>query len=278
MLQALRSPASLVLICVLLFAEEAGVPIPFAPGEAVLIGTGLLIASGAVPFWLAMPAEFVAVLAGAITGYSWARAIGPERLRALAERLGAGHAFDRVTERLKGAGVGGIAVSRLVPGLRIYTTLAAGAVGVPFSTFIQAVVPAIAVWVVAFTLLGIFFGIPAQRFVNRFEAYALRFGAAIVLLVGIYLLLRRLPRITDAQRRFPRGPGWRVALAGIVDLTLMGIVMSLLALLTGLEALEVDSGITAVAVAGALSLAYLVVVRRSVGLTAGEALLRVHYP
>ena len=58
----------------------------------------------------------------------------------------------------------------------------------------------------------------------------------------------------------------------------MGIVMSLLALLTGLEALEVDSGITAVAVAGALSLAYLVVVRRSVGLTAGEALLRVHYP
>jgi membrane protein DedA with SNARE-associated domain len=225
-----------------------------------------------------MPAEFVAVLAGAITGYAWARAIGPERLRALAERLAAGHAFDRVAERLKEAGVGGIAVSRLVPGLRIYTTLAAGAVGIPFSTFVRAVVPAIAAWVAIFTLLGIFFGIPAQLFVNRFEAYALRFGVVIALLVGIYLLLRRLPWVSVTRRRFPRGPGWRVALAIIVDGAVMSIVMALLALLTGLEALEADSGVTAVAVVGVLLLVYLVVIRRSVGLTAGEALLRVQYP
>jgi membrane protein DedA with SNARE-associated domain len=278
MLQALRSPASLVIVCVLLFAEEAGVPIPFAPGEAVLIGAGLLIASGAVPFWLAMPAEFVAVLAGATTGFAWARAVGPERLRALADRLGAGHAFDRVAERLRDAGVGGIAVSRLVPGLRIYTTLAAGAVGIPFSTFIVAVVPAIAAWVATFTLLGVFFGIPAQLFVNRFEAYALRFGVVIALLVGIYLILRRLPWVSGTDRRFPRGPGWKVALAAFVDVALMAVVMALLALLTGLEALEADSGVTAVAVVGALLLVYLVIVRRSVGLTVGEALLRVHYP
>ena len=56
MLRSIGGTGPLVVVCVLLFAEEAGVPIPVAPGEAVLLGAGLLIASGAVPYWLAMPA------------------------------------------------------------------------------------------------------------------------------------------------------------------------------------------------------------------------------
>jgi membrane protein DedA with SNARE-associated domain len=62
--------APLVAICLLLFAEEAGLPLPIAPGEAVLLGAGLLVATGSVPFWLAMPAECASVLAGVLTGYT----------------------------------------------------------------------------------------------------------------------------------------------------------------------------------------------------------------
>ena len=45
-LQGLHGVVAIVLLCSLLFAEEAGVPLPFAPGEVVLMAGGLLIAAG----------------------------------------------------------------------------------------------------------------------------------------------------------------------------------------------------------------------------------------
>jgi membrane protein DedA with SNARE-associated domain len=277
-LRSLGGTAPLLIICALLFAEEAGVPIPVAPGEAVLLGAGLLIASGTVPFWLAMPAEFVAVLAGALAGYTWSRAIGAGRLRQLADRLGAGRPFDRVAERLREAGAIQIAGSRLVPGLRIYTTLAAGAVDVNLWRFVLGIVPAAALWVTVFTLLGVFVGIPAQRVLGRFEAFAVRFGVVLVLLAAAYAVINRIPWITGPQRRIRRATRWKVVVAAIVDLLLVAVAMVALGLLTGLEALEPDSVVSAAAVVGILSLVYLVIARRSVGLTAGEAMLRIHYP
>ena len=269
---------ALGVVCLLLFAEEAGLPLPFAPGEAVLVGAGLLIAAGALPFWLALPALYLAVLGGALTGYAWARAIGSERLRALAERLGAGHAFDRVAGKIRDAGALEIAGSRLVPGLRIYTTLVAGAVGVAASRFAAAVVPAIAVWVLAFTLLGVFVGIPFEHLLGRFEAVALRLLVVLGLLVGAYVLLNRLPGMPHRPARAVRVTAWRLAAAATVDVGLVAVLMTAVGLLTGLEALEPTSSVSTVAVVGILSLLYLAVTRRVAGFTAGEALLRVRYP
>ena len=278
MLRSLGGTGPLAVICLLLLAEEAGLPLPVAPGEAVLLGAGLLIASGAVPFWLAMPAEFAAVVGGVLTGYTWSRAIGVSRLRGLADRLGAGPALDRVAERLLEAGSLQIAVSRLVPGLRIYTTLTAGAVGVPLGRFVVGVLPAAAVWVVAFTLLGVFVGIPAQRVLGRVEAFAVRLGVVLALLAAAYILIDRIPWISGPRRPIPHAPRWKLAVAVAIDLLVVAFVMVVLGLVTGLEALDPDSVVSAATVIGVLSLVYLVIARRSVGLTAGEALLRIHYP
>lgn len=277
-MEALRGAPSLAIVCILLFAEEAGLPLPIAPGEAVLIGAGILIASGAVPIWTALPALYLAVLAGALTGFGWARAIGPERLRRLAARVHADGPYDRVAARLAGAGAAEIAVSRLVPGLRVYTNLVAGAVGVPSSRFALGIVPAIAVWVLTFTLLGIFAGLPAERVLGRFEAVALRLAVVLALLAAAYAVLNRIPSIAPPRRSRPQVPGWRIAVAAAIDLVLVAVVMVALGLLTGLEALEPTSVLSTVAVAGIISLIYLAVARRSVGITAGEALLRVRYP
>jgi membrane protein DedA with SNARE-associated domain len=268
----------LALVCLLLFAEEAGLPLPVAPGEAVLIGAGLLIASGAVPAWLALPLLYASVLAGSLTGFGWARAIGPARLRRLAERVHASGPFDRVAARLVGAGAPQIAATRLVPGLRIYTTLVAGAVGVPVPRFLLAVLPAIAAWVLGFTLLGVFVGLPAERLLGRFEAVALRLVLVLGLLAVAYRVLSRMPSRAGLPRPDPRVPRWRLALAAAVDLALVAGVMVALGLLTGLQNLEPTSLASTFAVAGIISLIYLAVARRSVGVTAGEALLRVRYP
>ena len=64
--------AGLAIVCGLLFLEEAGLPLPVAPGEAVLIAAGLLAASGVAPVWEILPLAHLAVTCGSLTDYTWA--------------------------------------------------------------------------------------------------------------------------------------------------------------------------------------------------------------
>src|SRR6202049_4416690 len=95
--------SGIAIVCALLFLEEAGFPLPVAPGEAVLIGAGLLIAGGGTPVWLIVPLAYLAVICGVLTGYTWAHLIGPKRVHAFAARLHAGGPYVRAAGRLRGA-------------------------------------------------------------------------------------------------------------------------------------------------------------------------------
>ncbi len=65
------TPAAL-LLCTLLFIDEVGVPLPFAPNEVLLLIGGVLVGSGALAAWLFLPLAFVATAAGMLAGYGWA--------------------------------------------------------------------------------------------------------------------------------------------------------------------------------------------------------------
>ena len=277
-LEALRGAPSLAIASCLLFLEEAGLPLPVSPGEAVLIGCGLLIATGTVPFWVVVPVTYASVLAGCLVGYAWSHAVGPDRLEVVAARLGAAGAYERAAERLRDAGPGRIAISRLIPGLRVYTTLVAGAVGVGRRRFVSAVAPAMAVWVVVFILLGVLVGIPAERFLGRVETLAVRAGIVVLVLVSGYLVLRRVPPTRRVHRAPAPASGWRLVGALGIDLGVVALVTGVLGVLTGLAVADAESVVSALFIVGTLSLVYLVVARRVVGLTAGEAILRVRYP
>jgi membrane protein DedA with SNARE-associated domain len=127
-LQGLHGAVALALLTGLLFAEEAGVPLPFAPGELTLLVGGLLIVSGGLNSYVFIPLALAACIAGSLVGYSWARVVGDGGLRALAKRLRQLRNLERVERRILSSVWVGIAVTRLIPGLRIYTTLVAGAV------------------------------------------------------------------------------------------------------------------------------------------------------
>src|SRR5207237_6866109 len=103
-LGALRGAPSLAIASGLLFLEEAGLPLPVSPGEAVLIGCGLLIATGTVPFWVVVPVTYASALAGCLVGYAWSHAVGPERLEVVAARLGAAGASAGSAARRRTAG------------------------------------------------------------------------------------------------------------------------------------------------------------------------------
>lgn len=269
--------SGVAIVCALLFLEEAGLPLPVAPGEAVLIGAGLLIATGIDPVWFILPLAYLAVICGALTGYAWAHKIGPERVHAFAVRLHAGRPYDRAARRLRNATPLQIAASRLLPGLRVYTSLVAGAVGLNLVRFISGVLPASAFWVVAFAGLGFFVGAPIERLVGRFEAYGLRAAVVVVVVIVWVVAARRIPAEFSTAASPPRSSGWRLAVALALDFLAIGAVAGLLSLLTGLERGDSDELEFVAAIFAILGALYLVLARQTVGYTLGEALLNVRY-
>ena len=269
--------SGVAIVCALLFLEEAGLPLPVAPGEAVLIGAGLLVARGAVPIWLMAPLAYLAVICGVLSGYTWAHRIGPKRLHALASRLHAGGPYDRAAARLRAASTLQIAASRLLPGLRVYTSLVAGAVGLNLRRFMTGVLPASALWVVAFMGLGLFVGAPMERLFGRFEAYGVRAVAVAVVVVVWVVAARWMPAAKPATAAGPHSGRWRLAVAFVLDLVAVTCVAGALSLITNLAGDESGDLAFVAAIFAILGVLYLVVARQTVGYTLGEALLDVRY-
>jgi membrane protein DedA with SNARE-associated domain len=269
--------SGVAIVCSLLFLEEAGVPLPVAPGEAVLIGAGLLISSGTGQAWLIVPLAYLAVICGALTGYAWAHKIGPKRVHALAVRLHAGGPYDRAAARLRTATPLQIGASRLLPGLRVYTSLVAGAVGLNLRRFMMGVLPASALWVVAFMGLGLFVGAPVERLFGRFEAYGVRAVAVAVVVVVWVVAARWMPAAKPATAAGPHSGRWRLAVAFVLDLLAVTCVAGALSLITNLAGDDSGDLAFVAAIFAILGVLYLVVARQTVGYTLGEALLDVRY-
>jgi len=276
-LAGLHGAVALALLGGLLFTEEAGVPLPFAPGELTLLAAGLLIAAGGLDPYIFIPLALLACIAGSLLGYTWARAVGDRGLQALARRIHQQRALERVSGRIRSAGWGGVAVSRLIPGLRIYTTLVAGAVRVRRSTFFLGIVPAAVIWIAVYVALGVLVGVPIEHFFTAVQKLAIQGAILVVMGVGCYFLIRRTPASSGAGLvRVPRPV--RVVIAAVLDIGVVASVTTgLLALGRllgfGLQAGWVDPVVALLVVAGF----YVVIARRSSGATVGEALLQTSY-
>lgn len=276
LLPVLHSGWATILICTLLFVEEAGVPLPFAPGDGLLVVGGLVVAAGLVQAWVFIPVALVAVISGALVGYSWSRLFGAKRLRSAAQLLGARRSLERVSTRLQAASPLGIAVCRLIPGLRVYTTLVAGAIGVRRRTFLLGAVPATVVWVITFTVLGIVVGAPAGRYLEHLDKVAVRSGVLLAIGIGAFLALRYAP----GGRQVPSAPGpWRIVAAVFIDAGIVGSVAAGLSTVVRLifHSHEPDNYFEILAAIGALAFLYIFVSRFQAGTTAGEAALAVSY-
>lgn len=278
LLEGLHGAVALILLLTLLYAEEAGVPLPFAPGEVVLVIAGILIETRALDGWVFVPLAILCCGAGSFTGYSWANFIGERGLEVAATRLRQEKRVARVTARIKRAGAREIGITRLIPGLRIYTSLVAGAVGVPRRRFLLGVMPATILWVFVFTAVGFVFGIPAARFLNRIEDFALQGGLLLVLGLGTYFAVRRIPG--DRLAALGRVPdAARLALALLVDFCIVA------ALVSGVEAVTLRLiGFNLVAqwaevaiLTAAVIVVYFLLTRFGFGATAGEALAGTSY-
>ncbi len=278
LITGLHGAVAIILLCSLLLVEEAGVPLPFAPGELTLLAAGLLIATGGLQPYLFVPLAIVACSAGAFLGFSWAQVVGERGLAALAARLHRQKALDKVEKRIRAAGPLDIAVSRLIPGLRIYTTLVAGALGVRRRDFLIGMLPSTALWVVVWVALGTVVGIPLEHLFTKVSSLAVQGVILVVIGVGGYLAIRRAP--AGHRESLVRLPvGLRTGLAVAVDVTVVASILTGLAAIArrvsgvGPSASWADLAVVVAAIAAL----YLFLTRQGAGATVGEALMRTQY-
>ena len=276
-LSGLHGLTAISVICLLLFVEETGVPIPLLSGDVLLILAGVLIVNDSISPWEFFPPAFVAEVSGVMVAYLWTRTIGQRGLEALADRVRARRALDRASARLSAAGPLHITVARLVPGLRINTSLVAGAAGVAPVTFLLGVVPAIIIWLAVYTLLGVAVGVPILASLNRVQHLAVT--AVVLILIGLSTLvgIRYIPSIERLEGPLIRvSRPLAVSISVVVDL---GIAICIALGMTVLVHIWLRLGgvISLSAIGAVVILIYVTAARRIIGGTAGERLTGTRY-
>ena len=138
----------------LVFIEESGIPIPFAPGDLLLLIAGVAIASDTVEPLPMVSALLLATILGAMVGREVFAAVGRPALLKVAEVLRFRPALERATHLLRRGGAPAVFVGRLIPGLRIHTTQVAGVSKMPRLTFAAGLIPSVFVYIAIFVGAG----------------------------------------------------------------------------------------------------------------------------
>ncbi|MEW6304683.1 MAG: VTT domain-containing protein [Verrucomicrobiota bacterium] len=159
--------------------------------DVAAIGAGLLLAAGTLGWATAFWPCFLGIWLGDAGLYAVARYGGREWF----ERSRFKSSADRVARSERWFARYGSAIlvfSRLVPGARLPTYLAAGFLRVPLKRFLLVTGAASLVWTIVVLLLTQAVGEAAVAWVRRWQHGALAIVAAIL---GAYLLVRLLKRI-----------------------------------------------------------------------------------
>ena len=189
-IQTLGGTALILAIAGLLFVEEIGIPLPFAPGDIVLAIGGIAIAGGRVNPVLMVGLTLVAIILGAVLGREITALLGWDRIMKIARPLHAEKPLERAAQLLRRGGWRTVFTARLLPGLRVYTTQMAGVTGVPRSTFVAGLVPSAVIYVGGFVGLGAAFGRPILALIHASQHQVLLAGLAIAAAVVLVLLTR----------------------------------------------------------------------------------------
>ena len=163
--------------------EELGVPLPL-PGDLVLLFAGYLVGRGAMRFDLAVLTVVLAAFIGAPSLYLLAQCYG----RPMVARYGRYVHLDAarlawLEARSRRWGPAAVLVSRVTPGMRIYTSILAGLGGVRYPHFATALGPAALLWAVGFIFLGSQVGQRWEEVAALFEHHAAPVAAGVVLLL-----------------------------------------------------------------------------------------------
>ena len=168
---------------------ECGLLFPFLPGDTLLFGLGLFIASekvdllpGApvVDLLLVLVTMTAAAFAGNVAGYEIGRRVGPPIYERDGRVLKQKH-FDRTNEFFERHGSKALVIGRFVPFVRTFITVVAGATKMERVRFLTWSLVGAMLWVLSITLLGYFLG-------SAFPALGENLDKAIIAILAFSLI------------------------------------------------------------------------------------------
>ena len=189
-------------IFLLVFIEEMGIPLP-VPGDLAMLVAGYRVSRGQMNlFWVLFLLESATLLGASILYW-----IGSRGGRPLIYRYGRyihvdRAKLDRAEAFLQHRGMIALVLGRLVPGLRIVTTVVAGVLGVPYLKFLIATAVGSFPYVLIFVLLGLWVGPHALEAMAGPE-FSIRLLVTLLLFAVVTGLLIKFYR-EAARRELPR--------------------------------------------------------------------------
>jgi len=287
----------------LVFIEESGVPVPFAPGDLLLMIAGIAIASGTVEPVPMVAALLLATVIGAMIGREIFATVGQPAVMRVADALRFRPALERAIHLLRRGGAPAVFAGRLIPGLRIHTTQAAGISNMPRLRFAAGLIPSVLVYIAFFVGLGAVVGQPAVRLFHRAEhrffVIAVTTLATLAVVLSIRWLARRgaltalEPLVLAVRRnladsiearlfRHRDDPSWREyplirrMWAAVLDLALaFGITVLILTAVSGLETTEVVLDPQGLLLLAGVAVLYRVPSEARTGQTLGKLLMGI---
>jgi membrane protein DedA with SNARE-associated domain len=150
-----------------IFAEEAGVPLPI-PGDLFIAAMGFLASTGRASYAPAAAVVTAATVAGASLLFLLSRHAGRRLLSWAGRWLGYNPEKQaRLEARLQRHGAATVIVGRLIPGLRIVMTVVAGALRLDHASFAAGTLVAGLLWATIYFWLGYGLGSGYQRLEGR---------------------------------------------------------------------------------------------------------------
>ena len=141
-------------VAVLVFLECAALVGMVLPGETAVVVAGLLAAQGHLSLPLMMAVGSVAAVAGDQVGFVVGRRVGPAVRAGRWGRRVPARVWSRVEGALAGHASLTVLAARFVPVLRAVVPTAAGALRMPYRTFLPASVLGGLLWVCAAAAIG----------------------------------------------------------------------------------------------------------------------------
>jgi membrane protein DedA with SNARE-associated domain len=187
-------------VFILMFVEEAGLPLPL-PNEVALMYVGYLSSQGKLDPNLAGLVATLGATAGSALLYYLARRGG----RPLIHRFGRfihvnDKRLDQAERWVARYGPISIPIARLTPGLRIATTIISGVLNVSYRVVFVSVVVVALIWSYFWIHLGRALGDRWDEGARTFER-AGRWGlVAVVVIIALILLIRWLLARRQARR------------------------------------------------------------------------------
>lgn len=176
----------------ILLIEEAGVPLP-VPGDIFIFIAGVQARVGKLDFFQIVGVVTVATVIGASILYFLSKTLARPVVIKLARFAKADEVkLKKVSNWFVARGGTAVVVSRLTPGLRTVTSIAAGILAFPYRIFAPYTTIAAVFWATLYFLLGFYLGPGAISVLQIIGRYFVIF-VIVVLFLGLlgYFYLRR---------------------------------------------------------------------------------------